>query len=215
MGNFTLIIGNKNNSTWSLRGYLALKHAGVEFDEIMIALRPKLDREKLDKLTPAGKVPTLIDGKEYIWDSLAIAEYMNDLYPEKSFWPKDIKTRAHARSVSAEMHSGFVALRKNMPMACHSIFECPEISGDLKRDIDRVKKIWSDCLAKYSKDGPYLFGKYSIADMMFAPVVFRFRSYQVELPKALQNYCQLMVNHPDIKSWLDDADPNDSAEADK
>lgn len=212
MSEFTLISGNKNNSTWSLRGYLPLKHAGVEFEEIMVALRPYLDRKKLDELTPAGKVPAVKHGDQYIWDSLAICEYFADLYPEKHFWPEDINVRAHARCVSAEMHSGFPALRNTMPMAIHSIFKCPEIEGDLKTDIDRIIEIWSECRDKYSSEGPYLFGKYSIADMMYSPVVFRFRSYQVELPQALIEYCETMVNHPDIKDWIDDADPSDPAE---
>lgn len=215
MSEFTLIIGNKNNSTWSLRGYLALKHANVNFEEIMVSLRPRLDREKLDRLTPAGKVPTLKHGDDYIWDSMAICEYMSDLYPEKSFWPKNVKVRAHARSVSAEMHSGFVALRSAMPMACHSTFECPKLSGDLKNDIDRVINIWSECREKYADSGPYLFGDYSIADMMYAPVVFRFNSYQIKLPSTLTKYCQTIIGHPDVKDWLADADPNDPAEPDE
>ncbi len=210
MSEFTLIIGNKNNSTWSLRGYLALKLAGVEFDEILVALRPYMDRERLDELTPAGKVPTVKHGDNYIWDSLAICEYFADLYPEKKFWPSDINARAHARCVSAEMHSGFAALRNAMSMAIHSTFERSEISGDLKADIDRVMDIWSECLDKYN--GPYLFGDYSIADMMYAPVVFRFKSYQVDLPEKLQEYCDAIANHPDVKDWVDDADPNDPAE---
>ncbi len=210
MSDITLIIGYKNNSTWSLRGYLALKHAGVAFDEILVALRPYLDREKLDELTPAGKVPTVKHGDNYIWDSLAICEYFADLYPEKGFWPSDINRRPHARCVSAEMLSGFAALRNAMSMAIHSTFERPEISGDLKADIDRIIDIWSECLDKY--DGPFLFGDYSVADMMYSPVVFRFRSYQVDLPENLQDYCQTIVNHPDVKEWMDDADPNDPAE---
>lgn len=212
MSEFTLIIGNKNNSTWSLRGYLALKHAGVEFDEILVALRPYLDREKLDELTPAGKVPTVKHGDNYIWDSLAICEYFADLYPEKKFWPEDINVRAHARCVTSEMHSGFSALRNAMPMAIHSTFECPEISGELQSDIERIIDIWSECLDKYSSNGPYLFGQYSIADMMFSPVVFRFRSYQVDLPQRLVEYCDAVINHPDVKAWVDDADPDDPAE---
>ncbi len=212
MSEFTLIIGNKNNSTWSLRGYLALKHAGVEFDEIMVALRPYLERERLDELTPAGKVPTVKHGDNYIWDSLAICEYFADLYPEKAFWPSDINTRAHARCVSAEMHSGFSALRNALPMAIHSRFDRPEISGELKTDIDRITDIWSECLDKYSNHGPYLFGQYSIADMMFSPVVFRFKSYQIELPQRLVTYCETVANHPDVKAWVDDADPSDPAE---
>ncbi|MBT7583212.1 MAG: glutathione S-transferase family protein [Kordiimonadaceae bacterium] len=214
MSEFTLIIGNKNNSTWSLRGYLALKHAGVDFEEILVSLRPILDREKLDRLTPAGKVPTLLHGDHYIWDSLAIGEYLNDLYPEKLFWPDDINIRAHARCVSAEMHSGFAALRSSMPMACLSIFEKPQIEGELKKDIDRITQIWSECRNKYAAQGPYLFGTYSIADMMFSPIGFRFLSYQIELPEILKNYSKVMVDHPGVKAWLDGADPNDAAEPD-
>lgn len=214
MAEFTLIIGNKNISSWSLRGYLALKHADVNFDEIMISLRPRLDREKMDRLTPAGKVPTLKHGDDYVWDSLAICEYMNDLYPEKSYWPKNIKARAHARAISSELHSGFVTLRSEMPMACHSIFECPELSGDLKKDIDRVVDLLKECREKYGDAGPYLFGEYSIADMMYAPVIFRFNSYQVELPEVLSKYCQTVINHPDVKDWLLDANPADSARPD-
>lgn len=215
MSKFTLIIGNKNVSSWSLRAYLVLKHAGVNFDETIIALRPTLDREKLDKLTPAGKVPTVIHDNQYIWDSLAIAEYFNELFPEKNFWPDDSKMRAHARCVSSEMHSGFTALRSQMPMACHSIFQCPEITGSLKHDIDRIMKIWSECRTKYKDLGPYLFGKYSIADMMFAPVVFRFKSYQVPLPEILSDYSKVIVGHPAVVEWVDAADPNDTAEATK
>ena len=214
MSNFTLYIGNKNNSTWSLRGYLALKHADVEFDEVLILLRPTIDRKKLDLLTPTGKVPTLKHDGQYIWDSLAIGEYLNDLYPEKLFWPDNINARAHARCVSAEMHSGFASLRSVMPMACHSQFDTPEILGDLKKDIERVIDIWAGCRLKYEGKGPFLFGTYSIADMMFAPVVFRFKSYQVKLPEILQEYCNTIVAHSAVQEWLDDADPNDAAEPD-
>jgi len=214
MSNFTLYIGNKNNSTWSLRGYLALKHADVEFDEVLISLRPTIDRKKLDLLTPTGKVPTLKYDDQCIWDSLAIGEYLNDLYPEKLFWPDDINARAHARCVSAEMHSGFVSLRSVMPMACHSQFDTLEIAGDLKKDIERIIDIWADCRLKYGDKGPFLFGTYSIADMMFAPVVFRFKSYQVKLPDILEEYCNTIMMYPAVQEWLGDADPNDAAEPD-
>ncbi|MBT5187993.1 MAG: glutathione S-transferase family protein [Kordiimonadaceae bacterium] len=214
MSKVTLFIGNKNVSSWSLRGYLAVKHAGVEFEEVLIALRPTVDRAKLDELTPTGKVPTVMHGGQYVWDSLAICEYFNDLNPAISYWPENINVRAHARCVAAEMHSGFVALRAQMPMACHSIFDCPKISGDLKKDIDRIIEIWTDCREKYKSHGPYLFGRYSIADMMFAPIVMRFKSYQVPLSNQLQEYCNAIYNHPDVKEWVDDADPNDAAEPD-
>ena len=208
---YTLIIGNKNISSWSLRGYLAIKHAGIEFDEIIISLRPELNREKLDALTPAGKVPAVKCGENYVWDSLAICEYFNDLCPEISYWPNDLEMRAHARCVAAEMHSGFVALRSTMPMGIHSTFDTPEIEGALKSDIDRVKNIWSDCLTKYADGGPYLFGTYSVADMMYAPVVFRFLSYGVELDPIHEAYCEAIKNHPHVKEWMDDSDPNDQA----
>lgn len=211
MSDFTLIIGNKNISSWSLRGYLVLKHAGVEFDEVLISLRPKQDREMLNRLTPAGKVPAVKHGDNYIWDSLAIAEYFNDLFPDMNFWPEHIESRAHARSVSAEMHSGFMTLRSLMPMACHNEFEKPDMTGALKQDIDRVIALWSECRKKYADQGSFLFGQYSIADMMFAPVVFRFNSYQIELPQILNDYCQSIIQHPDVQDWLADADPNDMA----
>ncbi|MDA0707533.1 MAG: glutathione S-transferase family protein [Proteobacteria bacterium] len=209
MSEYTLIIGNKNFSTWSLRGYLALKHAEVDFDEIIISLRPSHDKETLKKLTPAGKVPALIHGNHIVWDSLAIAEYLNDLFPQKAFWPNEINLRAHARSISSEMHSGFSSLRSKMPMACHSIFETPEMTDDLKTDIDRIKHIWSECLNKYNHLGPYLFGRYSIADMMFAPVVFRFKSYQVKLTEKLQNYCDEMIQLPAVQQWQEEVDSRD------
>jgi glutathione S-transferase len=212
LSKFTLIIGNKNNSSWSLRGYLAIKHANVDFEEVMVSLRPSLDRASLDRLTPAGKVPTLKHGNNYIWDSLAICEYMNDLHPEKNFWPKNINIRAHARCISAEMHSGFTALRSVMGMACLNKFECPKLTGDLKNDIDRIISIWSECVKQYGSIGPYLFGKYSIADIMYAPVILRFKSYQIELPDVLIKYFDTMINHPDIEEWCLDADPNDTAE---
>lgn len=207
MSDFTLIIGNKNVSSWSLRGWLAVKHAGVDFEEVMIMLRPTWDQEKLDALTPASKVPALKQGDQFIWDSLAIAEYMADLYPEKKFWPEDIRARAHARSVSAEMHSGFVPLRSTMPMDCLNKYDTPEMTPELDKDIKRVINIWTECLEKY--DGPYLFGEYSVADMMYAPVVFRFKAYGIVLPGIIQAYCENMIAHPDIQEWLADCDPND------
>ena len=211
MSDFTLIIGNKNVSSWSLRGWLVLKHSGVDFEEILIQLRPTWDQEKLNALTPAGKVPVVKTGDQYIWDSLAIAEYFNDLCPEKLFWPADIKSRAHARSISAEMHSGFVPLRSVMPMDCLNSYDIPEMTPELSKDIDRVKKLWTDCRMQYEHQGSFLFGEYSIADMMYAPVVFRLKAYQIELPELLQEYCDALINHPDIQEWLADCDAADIA----
>ncbi|MCC3862069.1 glutathione S-transferase family protein [Pseudemcibacter aquimaris] len=211
MSDFTLIIGNKNVSSWSLRGWLAVKHSGVDFEEILIRLRPTWNQEELDALTPASKVPALKRGDMYIWDSLAIAEYMADLYPEKKYWPADVNVRGHARSVSAEMHSGFVPLRSIMPMDCLNSYDTPEMTPELEKDINRVMDIWTECREKYGDQGPYLFGEYSIADMMYAPVVFRFKAYGIELPEIIQDYCNSMLSHDDIKAWLDDCDAGDIA----
>lgn len=210
MSNFTLIIGNKNVSSWSLRGWLAIKRANVDFKEILINLRPECEYEKLNALTPAGKVPTLQIGEnQYVWDSLAIAEYFNDFCPDINYWPTDINERAHARSISSEMHSGFVTLRSIMPMDCLNKYDSPEMSSDLKKDIDRVIQIWTDCRNQYAAKGPFLFGEYSIADMMFAPVVFRFKGYGIELPDVIETYCFAVTSHPDIQEWLEECDPND------
>lgn len=207
MSKFTLIIGNKNISSWSLRGYLMMKHGAVDFEEILIALRPHKDRQSLIHHTPAGKVPTLKHDDKFIWDSLAIGEYLNDLYPEKLYWPDNIDARAHARCVSAEMHSGFAALRNLMPMACHSIFDEPQMSDQLKVDIDRIIEIWQQCFDQYG--GPYLFGGYCIADMMFAPVVSRFITFQIDLPDKLKAYCAHMMKHPHMMDWMGDCDITD------
>lgn len=209
MSDFTLIIGNKNVSSWSLRGWLAIKHSKAKFEEILINLRPIWDQERLDALTPASKVPVVKVGGQFIWDSLAIAEYFNDLYPEKKYWPNDIQARAHARSVSAEMHSGFVTLRSIMPMDCLNIYDAPEMTSELKKDIDRIFKIWSDCRQQYAVNGPFLYGEYSIADMMYAPVVFRFKAYQIDLPIVIAKYCETVIAHPDVQEWLVGCDPED------
>lgn len=211
MSNFTLIIGNKNVSSWSLRGWLAIKHSKAKFEEIMINLRPDWDQKKLDALTPASKVPAVRVGEQFIWDSLAIAEYFNDLYPEMNFWPNDIQERAHARSISAEMHSGFTTLRSVMPMDCLNTYDTPEMTSDLTKDIDRIFKIWSDCRNQYAAKGSFLFGEYSIADMMYAPVVFRFQAYQIELPDVISEYCATVIAHPDIQEWLSECDAKDKA----
>ena len=210
MSNFTLIIGNKNVSSWSLRGWLAIKHANVDFNEILINLRPECEYDKLNALSPAGKVPTLKIGEDqFVWDSLAIAEFFNDISQDTSYWPTDIEERAHARSVSAEMHSGFVALRSIMPMDCLNKYDRPEMTSDLKKDIDRVVEIWSECRNKYAAKGSFLFGEYSIADMMYAPVVFRFKGYGIELPDVIETYCSAIISHPDVQDWLEECDPND------
>lgn len=207
MSGFSLVIGNKNASSWSLRPWLLMVQAGMEFAEIPIRIREADTKERILSYSPAGKVPALLHGTQVIWDSLAICEYIADLYPEKNFWPENVGTRAHARSISAEMHSGFTAVRKAMPMACLSTFECPLLEGDLKIEVNRIQDIWLDCLEKY--EGPYLFGSFSIADAMFAPIVSRFTSYQLPLDSRLQSYCETILTMPAMKKWFAECDPND------
>ncbi len=203
MSEFSLLIGTKNLSSWSLRPWLLMKYAGIEFDEILIHLDQEDTSKNILAHSPAGKVPALKHKGRVIWDSLAICEYIAELYPENILWPADPLTRAHARSVCAEMHSGFMALRNEMPMNCQGVFDYKDLTGDLASDVDRIKEIWRDCREKYH--GPFLFGQFTIADCMFAPVVFRFRSYQVAMDEAAQQYSDTILSLPAIQEWLDGA----------
>lgn len=207
MSVFSLVIGNKNASSWSLRPWLLMMQAELEFDEIPVRIREADTKERILRHSPAGKVPALLYGDQVIWDSLAICEYIADLYPEKKFWPEDIQARAHARSISAEMHAGFTAVRKAMPMACLSTFDCPALEGDLNIEVERIKDIWRDCVEKY--EGPYLFGAFTIADVMYAPIVSRFTTYQVPLDAGLKSYCETILSMPAMQKWFAECDPND------
>ena len=199
MTNPVLIIANKNYSSWSLRAWLALAQAGIVFDEVRIALGMPDTKEKLLGYSPAGKVPVLIDGSAKVWESIAICEYAAERWPEKRLWPADRAARAHARSVSAEMHAGFAALRAAMPMNCRSRYPGKGRSAAVDADIARIEALWSDCLKRHG--GPFLFGAFSIADAMYAPVVSRFLTYDVKLVGALQQYAQAVLELPAMREW--------------
>lgn len=197
----TLVIGNKNYSSWSLRPWLYLKHFGIPFSEIKIALYGERYKEKILETSPSGKVPALKDGDLIIWDSLAIMEYLADKFPALQSWPKNIQERAVARSVSAEMHSGFFGLREHLPMNCRKTlngFTPPDKAID---DIDRVKQIWTNCRKQFGHKGPWLFGEFSIADCMYAPVVMRFETYRIETSPIIDKYCQTVKQHPAMLEW--------------
>lgn len=198
-----LLIGNKNYSSWSLRPWLMLQHAGVEFDELRIPLFEPDSREQLLAKTPAGLVPVYRDGHLTIWDSLAIAEYLYETNPE--LWPAERGARAIARAVSAEMHSGFVPLRKGMPMNIRAKGRQVARTPEIETDIARIKTIWRDLRKQYSAAGPWLFGQYSIADAMFAPVVFRFLTYGENEPGAVDEYLLTVSRDPLIQPWIDAA----------
>jgi glutathione S-transferase len=198
----TLVIGNKNYSSWSMRPWIALKAAGVAFDEVVIPLYTgDADKQRILKYSPAGKVPILVDGAVTIWDSLAIIEYLAEKFPDKGFWPKDTGARAHARSVSAEMHSGFMALRNECSMNVRRPVHRKVLSADAKANADRVQEIWSGCRRTYGQGGPFLFGAFSGADAMYAPVVYRLRTYGVDVTSAAADYMNAMQAHPAFQAW--------------
>jgi glutathione S-transferase len=200
----TLIIGNKNFSSWSLRAWLAMKMAGVAFDEIRIALDEPASRANILKHSPSGRVPCLIDGDLTVWDSLAICEYINETQARGRMWPAQASSRAQARSVAAEMHSGFAALRAHLPMdvrARHPDRGAAALARpDVAADVRRVQDIWLECLAR--SGGPFLYGAFSIADAFFAPVVTRFVTYGVTLPPALGNYSERVLELPALREWI-------------
>ena len=194
----TLVLGNKNYSSWSLRPWLALKKAGIPFDEVVIFLDRPDTRENILKYSQAGRVPVLVEGGQAIWDSLAICEWAAEKV--SGLWPKDPIARARARSVSAEMHSSFGALRAQMPMNIRATRHVP-MTDALKADIDRVVEIWTDCRTDFARNGPWLFGAFSIADAMFAPVATRLRTYEVELPDAAALYVETLYADPVFQEW--------------
>lgn len=202
MTDLTLIIGNKNYSSWSLRPWLYLKHFEIPFAEQLIYLYEEGFKEKILQYSLAGKVPILQRGEYFIWDSLSILEYLSEAYPQYMGWPKDARARAVARSVSAEMHSGFFALREYLPMNCRKVFPNYNPPEDAKNDIKRVREIWVNCRNEFGSSGPWLFGQFSIADCMYAPVVFRFLSYKPELGELETEYVNTVKDHPAMKEWM-------------
>lgn len=200
-----LVIGSKNFSSWSLRAWLALEHVGAPYEEIFISFGDPDWREQIKRHSPSGRVPYLIDGTLGIWDSLAIVETLNELFPEAKLWPGDLAARAVARSVAAEMHSGFSALRSNMPMDLQANAPGQGHTPEALADAARVQEIWRDCRKCFGSGGPYLFGAFSAADCFYAPVVFRFLSYGVPLDANAKNYCDAILAHGSVKKWRDAA----------
>jgi glutathione S-transferase len=198
----TLYVGSKRYSSWSLRPYLALAQSGVAFETQTILLDQPDTKAKIAAVNPAARVPVLHDGDLVVWDSLAICEYIAEQHP--ALWPSGKNERARARSVSAEMHSGFVALRRDMPMDVLADKRGQGHTAEALADAKRVQAIWSECLDK--SGGPFLFGGFSIADAMFAPVVTRFRTYGVELDRACSAYSTAVFGLPAMREWIADAE---------
>lgn len=206
MSDLTLVVGNKNYSSWSLRPWLAMKQFGLRFEEIRIPLYQPDSGAQIRQYSPAGKVPILIHDRITVWDSLAICEYLAEQFPSHTWLPSDRPARAVARSICAEMHSGFQALRQNMPMNCRARLPGQGLTPDVQTDIDRILTIWQQCRQQFGNTGDFLFGAFTIADAMYAPVVLRFITYGVQLDPVATAYTEAILGLPALQEWLQAAE---------
>lgn len=212
MAKATLTISSKNYSSWSLRGWLLCRMAGLAFDEMPVDPDDAGARQELLLLSPSVLVPRLTHGDVAVWDTLAIAEYLNEIAPKAGLYPKDRAIRAHCRAVSGEMHSGFYNLRSALPMNLKAQYQGFKIFSGARPDVERVKTIWHECLAAHG--GPFLFGPPTVADAMYAPVCTRFRTYDVALDTRLKAYCETIFDWPLMQEWTEGAlaEPNEIIE---
>ena len=196
-----LIIGNKNYSSWSLRAWLPLRHHGLEFEEVQIPLRLPDSSARVLQFSPTGKVPALLDGAVSLWESLAISEYVAEKFPQRGLWPEDPHARAVARAVSLEMHAGFPALRTHLPLNCRGRFASRDHLPGVAEEIERMRELWLDCRLRFGQGGHFLFGGFTIADAVFAPVALRFQTYGVELPGVAGDYGASLLALPAMREW--------------
>ncbi|NRR30825.1 glutathione S-transferase family protein [Oxalobacteraceae bacterium] len=201
----TLIIGNKNYSSWSMRPWVVLNGFGIPFQEVRVLLDQPDTSNKIAAYSASGRVPVLLAGEMTIWDSLAICEYLAEQFPELHLWPQDVAARAMARSVCAEMHSGFTGLRTAMSMNIRARYPGKGRTNEAQADIGRISEIWEECLSRFGHH-QFLFGEFSIADAFYAPVVLRFRTYGVSMAPALNAYCERVLAHPSVARWVYEAE---------
>lgn len=207
-----LIIGNKAYSSWSLRGWLACKQSGLPFEEVVVPLYDEAweKRREGDEFAPSsGKVPILWDGDAVAWDSLAIVEYLNDKTGNEKFWPKDPAARAMARSMAAEMHSSFAALRRKHSMNVRQVYPPKAPDDDVLQDIGRIMELWAQARARYGGEGQFLFGEFGAADIMFAPVVTRFVTYSLPVARFAPAYMNAVLQHSFMQDWIAAAQEED------
>jgi glutathione S-transferase len=197
-----LAIGNKNYSSWSMRPWVALRQAGIPFREIQLWFDDEARASGAEQYSPTGQVPVLLVDGAPVWDSLAICETAAELFPDRHLWPADAHARARARAVCAEMHAGFRNLRGEMPMNIRSSFPGKGMNPAVERDIERVCSLWSDCRGKFGAGGPLLFGKFSVADAYYAPVVTRFITYAPSLPQPARDYVEAVRGLPAVQEWM-------------
>jgi glutathione S-transferase len=201
-----LIIGNRAYSSWSMRGWLACKHSDLEFEELVVPLFDEAweKRREGDEFAPSlGKVPILWEGDCVVWDSLAIIEFLADRVGKDRFWPEDDAARGMARSMAAEMHSGFANLRRELPMNVRRVIDSAPFSIEVTEEIDRIMQLWAQARARYGGTGDYLFGNWCAADIMFAPVVTRFVTYRVPVPPFAARYMEDVLHHPHVVEWIE------------
>lgn len=209
-----LFIGNKAYSSWSLRGWLAARHSGLLFEEISVPLYDSdwdMRREGDEFAPSGGKVPILWDGDDVVvWDSLAIIDYLDEKTGgQRGYWPSGAPARGMARSMAAEMHSSFAALRKNHSMNIRRIFDAAPLRDDVSADVARIFQLWAEARARFGGEGDFLFGEWSAVDMMYAPVVTRFITYQIPVPRFALPYMQSVISHPHMQEWIGGAQAED------
>jgi glutathione S-transferase len=205
MNELKLVIGNKNYSSWSMRPWLVLRHWDIPFQEVQIPLRQNDSKARVLQISPSGKVPCLVDGDLCVWESIAICEHLAERHPDLRLWPEDRTRRAVARAVSAEMHAGFQNLRTNMFLNCRARFPGKGRAPGVQEDIDRTQALWRDCRRRHGQGGDFLFGRFSIADAMFAPVVLRFQTYEVQVDPVSRDYADTILGLAAVQDWLEAA----------
>jgi glutathione S-transferase len=196
-----LFIGNKNYSSWSMRPWIAMKVAGLAFEETLISLNAPDFKPRLLAVSGTGKVPTLVDGEVKVWESLAILEYLAEKFPEARLWPKDSAARALARAVATEMHGGFIPLRRLLPMNMWRPVIKRELTPDAVANVKRIEEMWTDCRTRYGQNGPFLFGAFGAADAMYAPVVARLHTYAVDVSAVTRAYMNAVMALPAWREW--------------
>ena len=201
MAELSITLGNKNYSSWSLRGWLALKQTGAVFAERVVPLDRPGTREQLLAASPSARVPVLQHGDLTVWDSLAIGEYLAERFPEAALWPAETAARAVARVVTAEMHAGFAELRRDLPMDLRNRYPGRDLAPGTARDVARIVEIWQNCRARFGAGGDFLFGGFSLADAAYAPVVSRFVTYDVALPQVAATYRDAVMAWPALRDW--------------
>lgn len=203
--NMHLALGNKLYSSWSLRAYILLKAFDITFEETVIAMYKDDTKERMLTFGPTGKVPVLTDGDVVVWESLAILEYVAETFPDKAIWPEDPAARAHARSAASEMHAGFMALRGACPMNLTAQFEPKDRGEEITKDVQRLEVLWGEARSRFGEGGPFLYGAFSAVDAMFAPVVTRLDTYQIEVSPDMRAYMDAVLAHPAFLAWKEDA----------